>query len=109
MILAINMADRMKPRGITIDIPALEEALHTRIALISTRQKTGIEELKELIVNYKKLPLDKVVDINRIDPTYFKILQEKFPNKELGKLWMVISQNFEVIGALRKVEIQKQH
>ena len=109
MILAINMADRMKPRGITIDIPALEEALHTRIALISTRQKTGIEELKELIVNYKKLPLDKVVDINRIDPTYFKILQEKFPNEELGKLWMVISQNFEVIGALRKVEIQKQH
>ena len=109
MILAINMADRMKPRGITIDIPALEEALHTRIALISTRQKTGIEELKELIVNYKKLPLEKVVDINRIDPTYFKILQEKFPNEELGKLWMVISQNFEVIGALRKVEIQKQH
>ena len=109
MILAINMADRMKPRGITIDIPALEEALHTRIALISTRQKTGIEELKELIVNYKKLPLDKVVDINRIDPTYFKILQEKFPNEELGKLWMVISQNFEVIGALRKVEIQKEH
>ncbi|RKW14206.1 MAG: ferrous iron transport protein B [Capnocytophaga sp.] len=109
MILAINMADRMKPRGITIDIPALEEALHTRIALISTRQKTGIEELKELIVNYKKLPLEKVVDINRIDPTYFKILQEKFPNEELGKLWMVISQNFEVIGALRKVEIQKEH
>ena len=109
MILAINMADRMKPRGITIDIPALEEALHTRIALISTRQKTGIEELKELIVNYKKLPLEKVVDINRIDPAYFKILKEKFPNEELGKLWMVISQNFEVIGALRKVEIQKEH
>ena len=109
MILAINMADRMKPRGITIDIPALEEALHTRIALISTRQKTGIEELKELIINYKKLPLEKVVDINRIDPTYFKTLKEKFPNEELGKLWMVISQNFEVIGALRKVEIQKKH
>ena len=109
MILAINMADRMKPRGITIDIPALEAALHTRIALVSTRQKIGIEELKELIINYKKLPLEKVIDINRIDPTYFKTLKEKFPNEELGKLWMVISQNFEVIGALRKVEIQKEH
>ena len=109
MILAINMADRMKPRGITIDIPALEAALHTRIALVSTRQKMGIEELKELIINYKKLPLEKVIDINRIDPTYFKTLKEKFPNEELGKLWMVISQNFEVIGALRKVEIQKEH
>ena len=109
MILAINMADRMKPRGITIDIPALEATLHTRIALVSTRQKMGIEELKELIINYKKLPLEKVIDINRIDPTYFKTLKEKFPNEELGKLWMVISQNFEVIGALRKVEIQKEH
>ena len=108
-ILAINMADRMKPRGITIDIPALEAALHTRIALVSTRQKTGIEELKELIINYKKLSLETLVDIARIDPPFFSSLKEKFPNEELGKLWMVISQNFEVVGTLRKVEIQKEN
>ena len=108
-ILAINMDDRMKPRGITIDIPALEAALHTRIALVSTRQKTGIEELKELIINYKKLSLETLVDIARIDPPFFSSLKEKFPNEELGKLWMVISQNFEVVGALRKVEIQKEN
>ena len=108
-ILAINMADRMKPRGITIDIPALEAALHTRIALVSTRQKTGIEELKELIINSKKLSLETLVDIARIDPPFFSSLKEKFSNEELGKLWMVISQNFEVVGALRKVEIQKEN
>ena len=108
-ILAINMADRMKPRGITIDIPALEAALHTRIALVSTRQKTGIEELKELIINYKKLSLETLVDIAHIDPPFFSSLKEKFPNEELGKLWMVISQNFEVVGALRKMEIQKEN
>ncbi|WP_314297008.1 ferrous iron transport protein B [Capnocytophaga gingivalis] len=108
-ILAINMADRMKPRGITIDLPALEAALHTRIALVSTRQKTGIEELKELIINYKKLSLETLVDIARIDPPFFSSLKEKFPNEELGKLWMVISQNFEVVGALRKMEIQKEN
>lgn len=108
-ILAINMADRMKPRGITVDIPALEAALHTRIALVSTRQKTGIEELKELIINYKKLSLETLVDIARIDPPFFSSLKEKFSNEELGKLWMVISQNFEVVGALRKVEIQKEN
>ena len=108
-ILAINMADRMKPRGITIDIPALEAALHTRIALVSTRQKTGIEELKGLIINYKKLSLETLVDIARIDPPFFSSLKEKFPNEEFGKLWMVISQNFEVVGALRKMEIQKEN
>ena len=108
-ILAINMADRMKPRGISIDIPALEASLHTRIALISTRQKTGLEQLKELIINYKKLSLEPLIDLSRIDPSYFQSLKEKFPKEELSKLWMVISQNFEVVGSLRKVEIQKEN
>ena len=108
-ILAINMADRMKPRGISIDIPALEASLHTRIALISTRQKTGLEQLKELIINYKKLSLEPLIDLSRIDPTYFQSLKEKFPKEELSKLWMVISQNFEVVGSLRKVEIEKEN
>lgn len=108
-ILAINMADRMKPRGISIDIPALEASLHTRIALISTRQKTGLEQLKELIINYKNLSLEPLIDLSRIDPSYFQSLKEKFPKEELSKLWMVISQNFEVVGSLRKVEIQKEN
>ena len=108
-ILAINMADRMKPRGISIDIPALEASLHTRIALISTRQKTGLEQLKELIINYKKLSLEPLIDLSRIDPSYFQSLKEKFPKEELSKLWMVISQNFEVVGSLRKVEIEKEN
>ena len=50
-ILVINMADRMKLKGIELDIPALEKELKTKIALVSSRKKTGIEELKNLIVN----------------------------------------------------------
>src|SRR5690606_38031862 len=45
-ILVINMADRMKRKGIELDIPYLEEKLNTKIALVSTRKNTGIEELK---------------------------------------------------------------
>ncbi len=105
-ILVINMADRMKARGISIDIQALEEKLHTKIILVSTRKNTGIEELKKEIINYKKLPLNKSIDIKRIDPEYFKYLSERFPNEDLNKLWLVISQNFEVIDNIRKTEIQ---
>ena len=40
-VLVINMADRMHYRGISLDIPYLEKALKTKIALISTRKITN--------------------------------------------------------------------
>src|SRR6218665_523797 len=52
-ILVINMADRMKYKGISLEIPYLEEQLKTKIAVISSRKGYGIEELKNLIVTYK--------------------------------------------------------
>jgi len=54
-ILVINMADRMEHKGISLDIPYLEEHLKTKIALISSRKGYGIEELKNLIVSYKTI------------------------------------------------------
>lgn len=38
-ILVINMADRMALKGIELDIPVLETALKTKIALVSSRKK----------------------------------------------------------------------
>ncbi|HQV36405.1 MAG TPA: FeoB small GTPase domain-containing protein, partial [Flavobacterium sp.] len=49
-ILVINMADQMALKGISLDIPKLEAVLKTKVALISSRKATGINELKELIV-----------------------------------------------------------
>ncbi|HBR53817.1 MAG TPA: ferrous iron transporter B, partial [Flavobacteriaceae bacterium] len=54
-ILAINMADRMKRKAISIDIEALEEQLETKIALISSRKNEGFETLKEYITNHATL------------------------------------------------------
>jgi ferrous iron transport protein B len=54
-ILVINMSDRMDYKGISLDIPYLEEHLKTKIALISSRKSLGISELKNLIVNYKSI------------------------------------------------------
>ena len=92
-ILVINMADRMSRTGISIDIEKLEESLNTKVALVSTRKETGIERLKELIADYKSLASLPNVDTTVIAPEYFERLQNTFPNEDLYKLWLVITQD----------------
>ena len=92
-ILVINMADRMETKGITLDIPYLEEHLKTKIALVSSRKGHGIDELKELIVSYKTLTHEPCLNASVIDQGYFEKLQHAFPNQLLYKLWLVITQD----------------
>ncbi len=92
-ILVINMADRMPRRGISVDIELLEQQLDTKIALVSTRKGTGIDRLKELITGYKNLSSKSNIDISVIDPAYFEVLKNTFPQEDLYKLWLVITQD----------------
>jgi len=92
-VLVINMADRMSRTGISIDIDLLEEKLDTKIALVSTRKETGIARLKELIADYKSLSAKPNVDTTVIEPQYFARLRNTFPNEDLYKLWLVITQD----------------
>ncbi len=92
-VLVINMADRMKYKGISLDISYLEKKLHTKIALISTRKNEGISELKQLIANYKEVSIQPCLDTASIDPEYFGNLKKTFPNQLLYKLWLVITQD----------------
>ena len=107
-ILVINMADRMKFKGISLDIPYLEEQFKTKIALISTRKGTGIEELKELIINYKSLSTEPCLNASTIDPEYFETLQKTFPTQLLYKLWLVITQDVNFLN-LDRNEIQNSY
>jgi ferrous iron transport protein B len=104
-ILVINMADRMEYKGITLNIPYLEEHLKTKIALISSRKGYGIDELKNLIVNYKSIPTEPCLNASSIDPEYFNSLRKAFPNQLLYKLWLVITQDVNFLNLERK-EIQ---
>jgi len=103
-ILAINMADRMDKKGISLDIPYLESRLNTKIALISSRKGTGIADLKELIVNYKSLSTEPCLHASSIDPDYFNKLRKAFPNELLYKLWLLISQDAN-FGLSHKTEL----
>ena len=100
-ILVINMADRMEFKGITLDIPYLEEHLKTKIALISSRKGSGIEELKNLIVNYRTISSEPCLNASVIDPEYFNGLRKTFPNQLLYKLWLVITQDVNFLNLER--------
>ena len=92
-ILVINMADRMKRKAITLDVAALELRLETKIALISSRENRGFEALKKLITNYKTLSVTPCLSASSIAPEYFDRLRKTFPNQDVYKLWLVITQD----------------
>lgn len=100
-ILVINMADRMKHKGISLDIPYLESQLKTKIALISSRKGFGIDELKNLIVNYKSISNEPCLNASSIDSEYFDSLRKTFPNQLLYKLWLVITQDVNFLNLER--------
>lgn len=103
-ILVINMADRMRYKGISLDIDYLEKRFNTKVALISTRKNEGIDHLKELITNYKDLSIAPCIDTSEIDKEYFNNLQHAFPNQLVYKLWLVITQDVN-FGKIDRNEI----
>jgi ferrous iron transport protein B len=100
-ILVINMSDRMKLKGIKLDIPLLEKELKTKIALVSSRKNIGIDTIKKLILNYNDLSVEPCLDASTIDTEYFDKLRKTFPNQLLYKLWLVITQDVNFLNLER--------
>ena len=92
-LLVINMSDLMTRKGISLNIPLLEQKLETKIALVSTRNNEGLDELKKLIINYRQLPTQPLISLRSINENYFKNLEKTFPDQPLYKLWLVITQD----------------
>ena len=103
-ILVINMTDRMKAKGITLNITHLEEHLKTKIVLVSSRNGNGIDDLKNQIVNYKLLSTEPCLNASSIDVEYFDKLRHAFPTQLLYKLWLVITQDVNFLN-LERLEI----
>jgi ferrous iron transport protein B len=92
-ILVINMADQMLRKGITINIGQLESALNTKVVLVSARKKTGIDNLKKLLINYKMINTKTVADISKhIEGHFFDRINESLPHFSTYKSWLLITQ-----------------
>ena len=95
----------MKYKGISLDIEHLEKELQTKIAVISTRKNEGIDNLKQLISNYKELSTTPCLNASEIDKEYFDKLRKAFPNQLLYKLWLVITQDVN-FGKMDRNEVE---
>lgn len=102
-VLVINMSDQMQRKGIKIDIEKLEEKLITSVVLVSTRQNSGVEKLKQILIDYRSISTLPILDPITIDQDYFENLGKAFPNQSLYKLWLVITQDVN----FTKLERQK--
>src|SRR5690606_21177842 len=89
----------------SLDIPLLEKKLNTKIALISSRKNIGFDYLKELIENYRQLSTKPCLNASSIAPEYFDRLRKAFPNQDLYKLWLVITQDVN-FGKLERQEFE---
>jgi len=98
VVLAINMADRMELKGITIDISELEKQLDTKIALISVRKNQGINELKQLILNYQTFSTHSFLDLKKVDEPHFELMEKLYPNQNPYKVWLHHSQQISFEG-----------
>ena len=109
-ILAINMSDQLKKKGISIDIETLKKALKTEVILISARKNIGIDSLKKAILNCNFLntkPLAVISD--RIDADFFRKIKEKFPDQHLYQSWLNITQaeNLNILKGDEKKAVQE--
>ncbi len=103
-ILVINMSDRMKKRGISIDLELLKKELKSEVVLISARKNLGIDNVKNAIINYKKantLEIAKIAD--RIDAVFFKELKEKFDDTSMYKAWLLVTQSHNLTSIPEKL------
>lgn len=98
VVLAINMADRMQLKGISIDVAKLEKQLDTKIALISVRKNQGVEQLKQLILNYSELSTQSFLDLKLIDEAHFELMEKLYPNQNSFKVWLHHSQQISFEG-----------
>ena len=94
MILALNMADQLERKGISIDIEVLEKELQTKVVLISARKNKGVDRLKEEILAYKSLKVNTdFKDIsNKIDANYFESLSKISAKYSVYELWMMLTK-----------------
>ena len=94
-ILVINMSDQMRRKGISIDLPLLKKELKTEIVLISAKNKSEINSVKEAILKTKEPKRNTFFSTitHKIDSVFFSELEKITPNYSVYNLWLMLTQN----------------
>jgi ferrous iron transport protein B len=102
-LLVINMEDQMIKKGIELNLSELEKRLKTKISLISTKQKTGIDSLKKSLIAYESVTTDSCFEFRE------SIIQNNSSKKQLQHQETVQRYQFikNVLDKNYKVNISK--
>jgi len=97
LVLAFNMSDLARQRGLEFDLEQMRVLLGAPIVPVAATKKEGIEQLKEAIVRYADLPRPKPVEIRygpELDEAIGKIeqtLDESHPLiRQYGRRWVAL-------------------
>ena len=104
VVLVVNMADRMKRKGISLDINLMKELVKTEVVLISAKTNEGIVDLKEVIKNHAQVKRDTLVDLTTIDTNLFSQFDAAHPYIDWLKLTKASQDNNETILSQYNVE-----
>lgn len=92
-ILALNMSDQMKRKGISIDVDKLKKELKSDVVLLSARKGEGIKELKEALLHPKNEDHSALAEYSlRMDTDFFIQVKKELPLFSLYKAWLLITQ-----------------
>jgi len=88
VIVALNMADLLETKGITVDVKELSKKLGTPVVLVSAMKETGIDKLLDEINNLSKTKEIKIYD-KKMEEAITKI-EEELPKKEIHKRFIAV-------------------
>lgn len=88
VIIALNMADILEKKGITIDIDKMEKLLGTKVLKISALKEIGINDLIREIGIYDEIPRNRIFDAY-IEFSIDEII-EILPKQTLNKRFIAI-------------------
>lgn len=104
------MADQLQRKGISIDIPALEKELRTKVVLMSARNNEGVDDLKSVIANYESLQVHSNFNelAEKIDANYFKKLSLVSDEFTAYEMWMLLTKkNTSLLSDVEKEKIKE--
>ena len=114
VIIALNMADLLEKKGITIDVKRLEKKLGTKVYKISALKETGISEIVKEIGSKEDLVRTKIFD-NKIEEAVTSVSSRlKGTNKRFTAVKMLegdarfIGQNINDLGKIQH-ELEKNY
>ena len=101
VMLAVNMCDEMKRKGIEIDVEKLRELLGIPVMLVSAKRSKGdgsrsgkgrIHELKEMIPRMFEFPSRRYFENYGLTGTNIDFVRDRYPDENLYKLWLLYTE-----------------